>query len=166
MAGTSVVAVDQWTKMQIENGLGPGRPTRRIELIGEWFSLEYAENRGVAFGLLANNSDLVLVASLVVLTLVVVYALRRLGGTPSFWLGIGLLTGGAVGNVIDRLRLGYVIDFVAIGPWPNFNVADTGISFGVALLAFDALAPSGSPTLAGCEPGRRSAFRNADPSHD
>jgi signal peptidase II len=164
--GCLVVASDQWTKSRIEAGLGPGFPSSRIDLIGDWFALEYAENRGVAFGFLGTNPDLVTGVSLVILTLVLVYALRRDGASSWFWLGMGLLIGGAVGNLIDRLRLGYVIDFVAIGPWPNFNVADAAIAIGVALLAIDALGPPGSTELGERERRRRPAMSDADSSHD
>ncbi|MCC6313072.1 MAG: signal peptidase II, partial [Thermomicrobiales bacterium] len=121
------LAVDQWTKMLVEQNLGPGAPRATIPLLGDWFALEYAQNRGAAFGLFPGASGAVATAAALVLAGVVVYALRR----PPAWLlsiGAGLVVGGAVGNLIDRVRLGYVTDFIAVGAWPNFNVADAAVT--------------------------------------
>jgi len=161
-----VIAIDRWTKRQIETGLGPGSAADRIDLIGDWFALEYAQNRGAAFGLLGSIPGAVTAAAVLILVVVVAYAASRHAGSPWLWLGVGLVGGGAVGNLIDRLRLGYVIDFVAVGRWPNFNVADAAISVGVACLAIDVLA---SPSAS--EPVRRGGKRrrtsdDRGPVHD
>ena len=134
-----VIAIDQSTKRQIEAQLGPGGAAGRVGVIGDWFALEYAQNRGAAFGLLGSNPSLVTVAAVVILVVLIGYAATRRVGSAWLWFGAGLVAGGAVGNLIDRVRLGYVIDFVAVGRWPNFNVADAAISVGVTCLAVDAL---------------------------
>ena len=139
LGAIAVVVVDQWTKLRIGAGLGPGSARGRVDLIGEWFALEYAQNRGAAFGLLDDHPLLVTVAAAMILMGVIVYAIGHRHVSAWLWTGIGLVVGGAVGNLIDRLRLGYVVDFVAVGPWPNFNVADSAISVGVACLAIDAI---------------------------
>ena len=59
--------------------------------------------------------------------------------TPALAASLGLLAGGALGNLIDRLRLGHVVDFVAVGVWPKFNVADAAVSLGVLLLVWHGL---------------------------
>jgi signal peptidase II len=131
-----VVAVDQLTKAAVTAGLGPGSATSRLDILNERVALEYAENRGVAFGLFAGFGPLLIVAASAVL--VVVIAQFRRAGNPTVWqtVAIGLIAGGAVGNLLDRIRLGYVVDFVAVGPWPNFNVADSAVTVGVVMLLF------------------------------
>jgi len=151
------LTIDQSTKRQIETGLGPGAATGRIEVIGNWFALEYARNRGAAFGLLGSNPALVTAAAVVILLAIVAYAATRPAGSGWLWFGTGLVVGGAIGNLVDRVRLGYVIDFVAVGPWPNFNVADAAISVGVVCLAVDALASSAASEARGRGGARRGA---------
>ena len=128
-----VVLLDQFTKAWIVDRLVPLDPAR-IDLLGNWLSLEYTENRGVAFGLLRGLGPLVVVAPLLVFCIMAALYLRSTA--PPLWqsLGVGLLAGGAIGNLIDRLRLGYVIDFVSVGWWPNFNVADSAITTGAVIL--------------------------------
>lgn len=135
----AVLALDQWTKALIQRSLGPSGDAATVAIVGDWFLLEYARNRGVAFGVFAGHPELVPLVALVVLAGLVGYAARR--GFEGPWLiaGAGLVVGGAVGNLIDRIRFGYVIDFLAIGPWPNFNVADSAIAVGVVCLAVDAM---------------------------
>ena len=146
VVAAAVVVLDQWTKRGIEAGLGPGSPQTRVEVLGDWFALEYAETRGAAFGLFAGSSAAVTAAGIVILAGLLLYSWGR--GATSRWLGLGtgLVAGGAVGNLIDRLRSGYVVDFVAVGPWPNFNVADAAISVGVVCLAIDAVWFPGLPS--------------------
>jgi len=128
-----VLVLDQLTKAWIVSALTPLSPPR-LDLLGKWLSLEYTENRGVAFGLLSGLGLFVVVAPLVVVAILAALYLRT--DSPSVWqsIGIGLLTGGAAGNLADRLRLGFVVDFVSVGRWPNFNVADSAISVGAVIL--------------------------------
>lgn len=134
-----VLALDQWTKALVQRGLGPGSNRSVAPLVGDWVLLEYAQNRGVAFGALGGLPALASVLPVLILLGVVGYALRRRFSGPWLAVGSGLVIGGALGNLLDRARFGYVIDFIAVGPWPNFNVADSAISIGVACLVVDAL---------------------------
>jgi len=113
--------------------IGPGASAPRIEIVGAWIALEYAENRGAAFGLLVGLGPVLAVGSIAVVAVLLLHEWRTVN--PPLWqtVGIGAIVGGAAGNLIDRVRLGYVIDYVAIGAWPNFNVADSAITLGVAL---------------------------------
>lgn len=141
------LALDQWTKAIVRRDLGPGSPGGAVTVVGDWFVLAYGENRGVAFGLLRGVPDVLPLIAGVILGGVVAYAVRHRFRTWTLAVGTGLVVGGAVGNVVDRLRLGFVVDFVAIGPWPAFNVADAAVSVGVVLLVVEALAPaSGAST--------------------
>ncbi len=131
-----IILVDQATKALIRNWL-PDRPSgRRWDAVSDWLGLQYVENRGAAFGSLVGYGGFLTVVALVVVVIAVI-AYARIDG-PSRWLkiGLGLLVGGAIGNVTDRMIYGYVVDFVAVGPWPRFNLADSAITVGVLLLAW------------------------------
>ena len=135
----AIITLDQLTKAVIVLALGPAQSSHVMELVGGVLSVEYVENRGAAFGLFRGQGAALSLVALAILGGLVVYY-RRVAA-PSLWLAaaVGLVAGGAVGNLIDRIRLGYVVDFLAVGPWPKFNVADSAITVGVALLAYQAL---------------------------
>jgi signal peptidase II len=125
----AVVAVDQATKQLVASQLERGES---VELV---FGLEISEvrNDGVAFGLLAGGEALVLLLTLGSLALLLAYfALDP--ERPDLWLAVGLLTGGALGNLADRVRSGSVIDFLDLPIWPAFNLADVAIVAGVTVL--------------------------------
>jgi signal peptidase II len=111
-------------------GGGFAEPT---PLLGDFVRIAKTYNEGGLFGLLGGAAPLFALASLVVIGGIVVYGLRTVGRTsPLLTLTLGLLLGGAVGNLVDRLRFGHVIDFVDMGigawRWYTFNVADAAIS--------------------------------------
>jgi len=137
----AVVALDQVAKVLVLDRLPLGVP---IDLVDDLLSFTLVMNPGLAFGLLSSVPRawrwVVAALSLVALAVLARVALRVLpdGG----WVGrvaIGLIFGGAVGNLIDRARFGAVVDFVDVHwrgwHWPAFNVADSAITIGVALLA-------------------------------
>ena len=130
-----VVTLDQLAKMAVVAALGPGRERHDVDVVGSLLRFEYVENRGAAFGVLRGQSALLLVFALGVLAGLVLFYRRLMTASPGVALGVGLVAGGAVGNLIDRARSGYVVDFVAVGPWPRFNVADSAITIGVVVLA-------------------------------
>jgi signal peptidase II len=134
--GAAVVVADQATKFAIVEAIGPDGPHGRLEIAGALVTLEYAENRGVAFGLLSGLGPIVTVASLVIVVVLLVHYF--LEPMPPMWqtLAVGGIAGGAIGNLVDRVKLGYVVDFIAVGPWPNFNIADSAITLGVLVLLF------------------------------
>jgi signal peptidase II len=136
--GIVVIFLDQLVKQWITHSiLHGGRP---IPLLGNILELIYVQNRGVAFSLLEGRESLYVLIALAVA--VVVWLYWRLRNSPSVLIKVifGLIIGGAIGNLIDRLRLGYVVDFVhfqipAIGfSFAVFNVADSSITVGVILL--------------------------------
>ena len=124
-------------------------------LIDGFLHLTYVRNRGAAFGILSDaelpyQSVLFSVVSALALLAIAVYAWRLPAASRLPRLALALVIGGAVGNLVDRARLGYVIDFVDVFwgayHWPAFNVADSAISVGVVLLVFDILRhPHGEP---------------------
>jgi signal peptidase II len=137
----AVVALDQVSKVLVLDRLPLGVP---INLIDGLLSLTLVMNPGLAFGLLGTVPRawrwVVAALSLVALAVLARVALRVLpAGGPIGRVAIGLIFGGAVGNLIDRARFGAVVDFVDVHwrgwHWPAFNVADSAITVGVALLA-------------------------------
>lgn len=131
---TVVAATDQLTKSAIASAIGPRQAGFRLDLINGLVELEYTENRGAAFGLFAGLAPVLVVASIAVLCGLLIHFSRQ--PRPPLWetVAIGSIAGGAVGNLIDRVRLGYVVDFVSVGAWPNFNIADSAITIGVLIL--------------------------------
>ncbi len=137
-----VVILDILTKRLAEDRL---RGQRSVPIVDDILRLTYVENRGAAFGLLQDQTMFfVLVGILVIGVIAASYRYLPRSGFL-LHLALGLQLGGAVGNLIDRIRQGYVVDFVDFGYhanwWPVFNVADSAIVIGVALLALNALAP-------------------------
>ena len=141
----AVLFLDQWTK---------GIITRTMEVhqsrtvITDVFDLTYVRNSGAAFGLFASvDSSLkaILLNSVAVIVFLVVsaYALRSSHKSVRLQVGLALILGGAVGNLLDRVRFGYVVDFLDFSlsghHWPAFNVADSAICIGVGLLFLDML---------------------------
>ena len=138
-----VVLLDQTTKRLAEDRLGrSGVRSVPFPVAGDYFRFTYVENRGAAFGLLQDQTAFFVLVGLVVIG--VIAASYRYLPRSGFrlHLALGLQLGGAVGNLLDRIRQGYVVDFVDFGYqsnwWPVFNVADSAIVIGVALLAFNA----------------------------
>ncbi len=143
-----VVLLDRWTKQIAEEALHDGGVVRSIAVAGtgEWLRLTYVENRGAAFGLLQNQTAFFVVVGVIVIG-VIATSFRYLPRSAFLLhLALGLQLGGAVGNLIDRVRQGYVVDFVDFGYrtnwWPVFNVADSAIVIGVGLLALHMLRQS------------------------
>ena len=141
----AVVALDQAPKAAIDRLLSLHESRTLIEGV---LQLTYVRNRGAAFGLFSDSSlphqSLVLsVLGLLALTAIALYAWKLPANSRLPRTGLALIMGGALGNLLDRARLGYVIDFVDAywGPhhWPAFNAADSAISIGVCLLVLDIL---------------------------
>jgi signal peptidase II len=124
-----VVALDQATKALVRSGIEPGDEDPILPAV----KLVHVRNEGVAFGAFSDGG--VLVVALVAFALAALLAYFAFHATkPLMWLPTGLLLGGAVGNIIDRVRIDAVTDFVKLPAWPAFNVADVAITFGVVAL--------------------------------
>ena len=142
-----VVVVDQVTKRIADDRLErSGVRSVPVPIVGDFLRLTYVENRGAAFGLLQDQTAFfVFVGVLVIGVIAASYRYLPRSGFR-LHLALGLQLGGAIGNLIDRVRQGYVVDFVDFGYhsnwWPVFNVADSAIVIGVALLALNALSPT------------------------
>jgi signal peptidase II len=143
---TLAVALDQWTKSLVREHLKPlGYAGKTV--IDRYFVLRYSENTGVAFGMLqtlpGGRIILTLIATLA-LILVLYYLKRTDSSQVRLQAALGLVGGGAVGNLTDRIAHGGVTDFLVfnlgfwpLNPWPAFNVADAALVVGVGLMAID-----------------------------
>jgi signal peptidase II len=129
-----IVALDQATKSVVEANLVPGE---HVDLLGP-LGLTLVHNRGVAFGL-ASGGGAALIALVVVALLFVGALFARDPGRAGMWIAVGLLAGGALGNLADRVRAEAVTDYVDVLSWPPFNLADVAITLGVAVLALSYL---------------------------
>jgi signal peptidase II len=126
-----VLIVDRVTKHAVVTGI----PVGDVHKFLPGVNLVHVRNTGVAFGFFAGGGAIVLVLTLTALTALVVYFLLR-PTRRGLWIPTGLLVGGAVGNLIDRLANGWVTDFIKLPLWPAFNVSDMAITFGVLSLLY------------------------------
>ena len=129
-----VVVLDQAAKALVERNLVPGED---VEVLGP-IELTLTHNTGVAFGL-AGGGGVRLVLLTAIALAVVGYVFSRDPTRPGLWVAAGLLAGGALGNLADRIRAGAVTDYVQIGSWPAFNLADVAVTLGVVILALSYL---------------------------
>jgi len=132
LGAVAVLVADQTTKLLVMASLPAREPVR----VTGWLHLTYLENRGAAFGLLQNQT-LFFIAVGIVVAVGLIASYRYLPEVPPLLnLGLGLQLGGALGNLVDRVRQGYVVDFVDLSWWPVFNLADAAILVGVAILGY------------------------------
>ncbi len=163
---SAILLLDQATKLLVAGRLSPGQS---IEILPGFMHLTLVRNTGMAFGLFSDieapsKSVLMTLLSIVALALVVYYARSSLRGRWLTHAGVTFILGGALGNIADRVRLGYVIDFVDVfyrgAHWPAFNVADSCICIGVGLLLLDSLRrhePASEERQQTAEPGGRAS---------
>ena len=130
-----VLVADQYSKSLISSLLYIG------ESVPEhgFFRMTYVTNTGSAFGMFVDHTSILIFASMIgILILVVFYWSQPFGGRI-LHVSIGLQLGGATGNLVDRVRLGYVVDFIDVGLWPVFNLADSAIVIGLVGLVWSML---------------------------
>jgi len=138
-----VLALDQWTKYEVQQRL---YFRQTIEVIPEFFNLTHVRNTGGAFGLFGGEKGgtgtlFFIVFSLIAIGSIVYFFLRLKENERVLTLSLSLVLSGAIGNLIDRCRYGEVVDFLDFHlfsyHWPAFNIADSAITLGIALLAFE-----------------------------
>ncbi len=131
----SAVAIDQFSKYLVRAHLEWGQSIPEDGPL----RLTYTTNTGGAFGLFANQTFLLALAAVIAIAVIVLYLRYLPPGSRLLKIGLGLELGGAIGNLIDRVRLGEVTDFIDVGAWPVFNVADSAIVVGTILIAYSLL---------------------------
>lgn len=129
-----IFAADRLTKEAVARSIPPGE-TR--EALGDYVRITHLQNTGAAFGLLPERTTLLAVLSVIAVVVILVYYRRLSGGSRLIDATLGMQLGGAFGNLLDRVRQGYVVDFIDVGvgpyryPWA-FNLADASIVTGIA----------------------------------
>jgi signal peptidase II len=140
------LVLDQWTKVLARTHLIPLGPWKSKVIVADYFDLRYSENTGVAFGMfqkLPGGRIWLTLVAMAALLLVGYYLVRSNPRQSRLHLALGLVGGGAIGNLIDRIAFGKVTDFIVwkVGTheWPAFNIADAALVVGVVLMALDML---------------------------
>ena len=160
----TVVVVDQLSKQWLTSLLEPGE---RLEIIGDLLRIVHSQNSGALFGLFKDQAILFGIVSVAVVALIIWYH-GQSGRNTLLSIALGLLLGGALGNMIDRFRHTYVVDWVDIGignlRFYTFNVADSAITCAILLLILIAFLPSKAETPDGAGTTSASSAGTADPA--
>lgn len=136
LAAAAIFALDYLTKMLATSSL---TQAQSVSVIPNIFHFTLVLNDGVAFGLLKDKADIFIPVSLGAIAFIVLYIRRAAFINAATTAALGLILGGALGNLVDRIRFGYVIDFLDFRVWPVFNIADSAISIGAGILILSML---------------------------
>jgi signal peptidase II len=143
----AAVVVDQVTKHVVAGSLRLGEG---VHVVGP-FTVRHVENSGIAFGLFSNATAAVIVVTAIAIGWMLAYFARSGARHPVLPVALGLVIGGSVSNLADRVRLGFVTDFLDFRYWPAFNVADSCIVIGVGILLSALLLTEREPRSGGGE---------------
>jgi len=142
------LVLDQWTKALAREYLRPRGPMNPKVVVQNFFDLRYAENPGVAFSMfqdLPGGRLLLTILAIGAFAMVIAYLRRTPEGATRLHVALGLIGGGAIGNLVDRVIYGRVTDFIVWKKgtleWPAFNIADAALCIGVALMVIDMMKP-------------------------
>ena len=130
LIATAAIGADQLTKAVVARALALGE---EVQIAGP-FSIHHVHNSGIAFGLFSSATSIVIVLTALAVLWMLVFFARAGGRHPVLPVALGFVLGGSAGNLLDRVRLGYVTDFLDLRFWPAFNLADMFIVVGVATL--------------------------------
>ena len=135
LTAVGLLIADQVTKALVVADLAVGQ---RVSLIGDVVQVWHAQNRGAAFSLFQGGTIVFLVVSVLSVGLVAYFQRALRDRSPWLHLVLGMVLGGTLGNLVDRLRQGYVTDWLSIGVgetrWPTFNIADASVVIGIGIL--------------------------------
>jgi signal peptidase II len=142
VVGAAIFA-DQLTKFLVRRDIGL---YRQVHVVGPlWF--RHVRNTGIAFGLFASATPIVIVVTALIVVWLLAFFARSGARHPILPAALGLVIGGSLSNLVDRVRVGHVTDFVNIGSFPAFNLADSFITLGVLVLAVAIVLPERPPLL-------------------
>ncbi len=131
--GVAIAAVDQIIKLLVINNL---KPVGSVNVVGDVFKLTYVENRGVAFGLFKDMPWVFIVLTSVLIAAIVFFMFKKRPKSKFFYVTVALIIGGGLGNLIDRVLYGFVVDYLSLSFFPPVcNFADYCITVGVIMLA-------------------------------
>ena len=139
LAASIVFVLDRITKIMVTGNMSYGQS---IKILPDIFHFTFVFNNGTAFGLLKGQNALLAVFSALAIILIAAYAMTHKWLGPVVSSALGLIVGGALGNLFDRVRFGHVIDFLDFRVWPVFNIADSAITIGMVILAWYILSNS------------------------
>ncbi len=131
-----LIGIDQWTKYLAETQL---KPIDAIPLVRDVFHLTYARNTGAAFSILRDKQVFLIIVSTIIVVVLIYYLIKTIKTRETtLKIALALIIGGALGNLIDRIRLNYVTDFLdfTLVDYPIFNFADVFVVLGVVLLSY------------------------------
>ena len=148
LVALAAAAGDQLTKAVVSSRLGLGDA---VEVVGP-FTIHHVRNTGIAFGLFADATSIVIGLTAIAITALVVFFARSARRHPLLPVAVGFVLGGSISNLVDRLRLGHVTDFLDLDYWPAFNLADMFIVVGVGLLFVCFVAADRSSARVGISP--------------
>lgn len=131
LLGVIIFLLDQASKLAVLEWL---KPRGSIEMPGGFWALTYSENTGGAFSFLRGHNWVFIVFGFIILAVLAKMTSEAPKSPASQNLALGLLIGGAIGNLLDRVRLSYVVDFLDFKVWPIFNIADSAICVGIGFL--------------------------------
>jgi len=152
LVAAAAAAADQLTKALVANRLQLGDA---VDLVGP-FTIHHVRNTGIAFGLFADSTSIVIVLTATAIAALLVFFARSGRRHALLPAAVGLVLGGSISNLVDRLRLGHVTDFLDLDYWPAFNLADTFIVVGVGLLFLSFVAADRASAAVGTSPLSRS----------
>lgn len=134
--GAAMLGLDTLTKMLVVTNLSIGESWSLFHALDPIFKFTFITNTGAAFGMFSQLGGFFSIVGIIVIGSII--ALHHHLPTENLWVrvSLGLLLGGAMGNLLDRFSRGYVVDFIDVGFWPVFNIADSAIVVGVAVLAY------------------------------
>lgn len=132
LVALAVIALDQISKFLVRTNMTLGQS---IPEEG-FFRITYATNTGGAFGIFANQAFLITIIAIAGIITILIYVRYSPLNRMPFRIALGLLLGGTAGNLIDRLSIGWVVDFIDIGAWPVFNLADSVIVVSMIILVY------------------------------
>ena len=136
----AAIAADQLTKLLVSSQLALDES---LHVLGP-FAIHHVQNSGIAFGLFGSRTSIVIIVTAIAVGAMLVFFARSGRRHPVLPVALGLVLGGSIANLVDRVRLGHVTDFLDLVAWPAFNLADTFIVVGVAIL-FGALVLADRP---------------------
>ncbi len=152
LVAAAAACADQLTKAIVSNRLSLGGA---VDVVGP-FTIHHVRNTGIAFGLFADSTSIVIGLTVIAIGALVVFFARAGRRHPLLPVAVGLVLGGSISNLVDRLRLGYVTDFLDLDYWPAFNLADSFIVVGVGLLFLSFVASDRASATVGTSPLSRS----------
>lgn len=126
-----ILLADQYSKLVVQQDMIVGQS---IPIIHKIFHFTYVQNTGGAFGILRGCTNLFIIVSIMVIVLIVYFMFKEGKRDTFIKIVFSIVLGGAISNLIDRVRLGYVVDFIDFQVWPVFNIADSAITVGMILL--------------------------------